>query len=528
MFKTLANIFRIPELRNKLLFTIALLCVYRIGFYVPIPGINAEHLTAHVKASSGGPLGALTNYLAMFSGGSLQQSTIFGLGIMPYISASIILQLLASVLPALEKLRKEGEPGMRKINEWTRYLCVAICIIQAWWWVSNLIHTTNMADMRSHPEDNLLLPFVTSSTFHMSLFFTMCLVVLTAGSVFLMWLGEQIDHFGIGNGVSLIITAGIVSRMPVSFGYIYDKSPFKGVFEGIWSGVTHLNWGTVQKSFGLISPQTQSAPYGIPPIVFLMVCFIVVVAGAIFLTQAQRRIRIQQAKQMRGRRVYGGQSQYLPLRVNHSGVMPIIFASSLLMFPNWGMRLILDKWPNSFTGLMSGEFNPGQYVYEMLYVVMIFFFAYFWNTVQFNSKEISNQLRDYGSFIPGLRPGKRTAEYLENVLNRITYVGAAFLCVIAIIPSIVSTYMLGGGSESFQISQFLGGTGLLIVISVMLDLVNRIEANLVMRDYGGFMDDSGGKSERGIRRRGKPSPNAGMGRMPGSREPEDAIKGTVT
>jgi preprotein translocase subunit SecY len=523
LFKSLANIFRIPELRNKLGFTIALLCVYRVGFYVPIPGVDAAALTAHVKAGQGGPLGALTNYLSVFSGGSLGQSTIFGLGIMPYISASIILQLLATVVPTLEKLRKEGEPGMRKINEWTRYLAVGICILQAWWWVS--------ATLAAHG-NNLLLPSATSSASRETLFFMMAISVLTAGSIFLMWLGEQIDQYGIGNGISLIITAGIVSRMPDSILALYNGSPFKGVFEGVLGGLTHFDWGKVRNSLGLVSQQALSAKYGIATLAFVACSFVVVVAGSIFLTQAQRRIRIQQAKHMRGRRVYGGQATYLPLRVNHSGVMPIIFASSLLLFPGIITKwLYTSVWPNSFLlHRIADEMSPGNFVYELLYCATIIFFAYFWNTVQFNSKEISTQLRDYGSFIPGLRPGKRTAEYLENVLNRITYVGAGFLCVIAIIPSVVSTQVLGGSPDDYRIAQFLGGTGLLIVISVMLDLVNRIEANLVMRDYGGFMDDGGGGgggTERGVRRRGKPGPNGGLGRMPGSRETEDAVKGNA-
>jgi len=486
LFKSLANIFRIPELRNKLAFTIGLLCVYRIGFYVPLPGVDADALTRHVAASQNSPLGALTGYLSLFSGGSLGQSTIFGLGIMPYISASIILQLLATVLPSLEKLRKEGEPGMRKINEWTRYLTVGICIAQAWLWLVYLVN----------PVHNLLLPSVTPG-FRTGLFFMLGLVVLTGGSVFLMWLGEQIDHYGIGNGVSLIITAGIISRMPDAVHYLMPQK---------WGGKFTLS---------ITNTADQVGP---AKLAFLLAAFVGVVAGSILLTQAQRRIRIQQAKQMRGRHVYGGQAQYLPLRVNHSGVMPIIFASSLLIFPHMGLRWVADHW---FTGMfmrrVADEFNPGQFIYEIFYVGMIFFFSYFWNTVQFNSKEISNQLRDYGSFIPGLRPGKRTAEYLENVLNRITYVGAAFLSIIAVVPTVVSTQM----DIPYQVSQFLGGTGLLIVISVMLDLVNRIEANLVMRDYAGFMDESGSGAERSIRRRGtKTGASGGLGPMPGSRAPE--------
>ena len=494
MLSTLVNVTRIAELRNKILFTIGLLIVYRIGFYVPIPGVNGAALTEHMQGAGGKTaLGTLANYLSVFSGGSLGRSTVFGLGIMPYISASIILQLLATVLPTLEKLKKEGEPGMRKINEWTRYLTVAICIIQGGWWIITLANTrggdANSLLVHRHVLENNYL-----------LFIVMGVVVLTAGSCFLMWLGEQIDQYGIGNGISLIITAGIVSRMPDAILRLYAQSPFgppdehhSGVIEGTFYGLTHFDFPAIKDAWGSIAKHTTNAHYGFGTLFFIMAAFVFVVAGSIFLTQAQRRIRIQQAKHMRGRRVYGGQTQYLPLRVNHAGVMPIIFASSLMIFPSMLTTWLADHWRNGFTTFLNNSFGNagyGQFPYEMLYVGMIFFFAYFWNTVQFNPKEISNQLRDYGSFIPGLRPGKRTADYLEAVMMRITYVGSGFLAVIAVIPTLVATKMLYADNESFTISQFLGGTGLLIVISVMLDLVNRIEANLVMRDYGGFLEDS--------------------------------------
>jgi preprotein translocase subunit SecY len=313
--------------------------------------------------------------------------------------------------------------------------------------------------------------------------------------MFLMWLGEQIDQYGIGNGVSLIITAGIVARMPDSVIYIFERA----------TGTTN--------------------PIGPGTVLFLIACFVFVIAGALFLTEAQRRIRIQQAKHMRGRRVYGGQSTYLPLRVNHAGVMPIIFASSLMIFPTMGLQY-LGAWVNSWekasidsyrwvantVWFFERHMSGGAYLYEIFYCVMIFFFSYFWNTVQFQPKEMANQLRDYGSFIPGLRPGKRTADYLEAVMNRITYVGAAFLCVIAVIPSVIGTTLLGSNDpRDFQATQFLGGTGLLICISVMLDLVNRIEANLVMRNYSGFMDGgSGGGGGSGAKlRRPKGGPKRG-------------------
>jgi preprotein translocase subunit SecY len=479
MFSTLANVFRIPELRNKLLFTLAMLVVYRIGYYIPLPGVDGTALKQQMLAQKGA-IGTLAEYLSVFSGGSLGQSTIFGLGIMPYISASIILQLLSTVLPSLEKLKKEGEPGMRKINEWTRYLTVLICLIQGGWWISTL--------MGMHFDNKVPIVYTYITDSHRLLFILLGTIGLTAGSCFLMWLGEQIDHYGIGNGISLIITAGIVSRMPETILKVAEN--------------THL--------------QIAGNPvgkYGPGMIAFLVITFVCVVAGSIFLTQAQRRIRIQQAKHMRGRKVYGGGSQYLPLRVNHAGVMPIIFASSLMIFPPMLTNWISRSWPNSVTSYIDISFGMGGFLYVMLYIAMIFFFAYFWNTVQFNPKEISTQLRDYGSFIPGLRPGKRTADYLENVMFRITYVGSGFLCVIAVLPTIIAAKIMPNDPNAYMITQFLGGTGLLIVISVMLDLVNRIEANLVMRDYGGFLESGGGSGAKNKSPKSSGSP--GASRTPG-------------
>ncbi len=450
MFQTFINMFRIPELRNKLLFTIGLLIIYRIGFAVPLPGVNQEKMFASAQHSGNTGFGQLAETFALFTGGNLQQSTIFGLGIMPYISAGIIFQLLVTVVPALEKLQKEGESGRRKIQEYTRYATVALCVIQAAFW---------MGYMR---QSQLVYPDYQSSF----MYWLLGVTALTSGTLFLMWLGEQIDEYGIGNGVSLIIMAGIVARMP------------DAVIEVIQTA-----------SFSLAGTGT-SATIDPPKILFLIISFVAVVAGAILITQGQRKIPIQQAKQTRGRRVYGGQRQYLPLRVNHGGVMPIIFASSLLIFPS----VVFDWLNTSFRqmtiwGWLANAFRPGQYVYEVSYIAMVFFFAYFWTTVQFQPKEMANQLRDYGSFIPGLRPGKRTADYLEQVMERITYVGAGFLALIAVIPTVVATQL----HINYRISSFLGGTGLLIVVSVTLDLVQRVEANLIMRNYKGFLGDEGGK-----------------------------------
>jgi preprotein translocase subunit SecY len=449
MFRAFINVFRIPDLRKKVLFTLLMLCVYRIGFYVPLPGVNQEKLSTHWKGA-GQSAEQAAELFAMFTGGDLGQSTLFGLGIMPYISASIILQLLITVVPALEKLYKEGESGRRKITEYTRYATVGLCVVQATFWIRHLNGS------------NLVYP-----EFQNSIQFTiMALSGLMCGTLLLMWVGEQIDEFGLGNGISLIIMAGIIARMPY-------------VFIEVWRGFA-ASIGGAQITGGGMTPEK---------IIFLVVSFVAVVAGSILITQAQRRIPIQQAKQTRGRRVVGGARHYLPLRVNHGGVMPIIFASSFLLFPGviFGWLGKGGVWPAGLWGFLQDEFRPGAFVYDSMYVAMVYFFAYFWVSVQFRPKELSDNLRDMGSFIPGLRPGKRTADYLEAVMSRITYVGAGFLAVIALIPSIVATQL----EIPYRISAFLGGTGLLIVVSVALDVIQRMEANLIMRNYEGFLGSEG-------------------------------------
>lgn len=473
MLQAFLNIWRIKELRNKLMFTIGMLVIYRIGFFIPLPGVDQSALNEWAESASSGAVGNLINYVGIFTGGSLSQSTIFGLGIMPYISAAIIFQLLASVSERLKAIQKEGPAGRQKIQEYTRYATLGLCLVQSAFWLSFL----------QSGSGDLVYP-----AYRHSIVFWSCGVLgLTAGTIFLMWLGEQIDKYGIGNGISLIITAGIIASMP-------------GAITQIVAGFS-LTGGDASK------------PYGIDTVIFLIVAFVVVVAGSIVITQGQRRIPIQQAKHTRGRRVYGGQKSYLPLRVNHGGVMPIIFASSLMIFPsmlfNWTGAAMPPKadagaiyvfFAGTFSLLQSEFANMNGYLYALIYIGLIYFFAYFWTTVQFQPKEMATQLRDNGSFIPGLRPGPRTADYLEIVMERITYVGAGFLAVIAVIPTIVS----GLFGIPFTVTQFLGGTGLLIVVSVMLDFVQRIEANLMMRNYSGFLGGggpggSGGPKIRGAR-----------------------------
>ena len=342
-FGTIVNISRIPELRRKILFTLALLCIYRIGFAVPLPGVDQGAFQDAMERTSqgGGAVGQMLEYFSVFTGGSLQKSTLFGLGIMPYISASIILQLLGTVIPALQKLQQEGEIGRRKINEYTRYLAVAICLLQAVMWTSYLRTAGGTGVLVS---DFGLLDWV------------IAVLALTCGTIFMMWLGEQIDAYGIGNGISLIIMAGIVSRLPAAFKAIYDK----------WD------------------PSVGAAgdAIGVGKLIFVALCFVFVVAGAILITQGQRRIPIQQAKVTRGRRIYGGQRQYLPLRVNHGGVLPIIFAVSLMMFPGMIFEAIASRWHNSFISFLAVDFGQHKYLYNLSYVLLIYFFAYFWTTVQ--------------------------------------------------------------------------------------------------------------------------------------------------
>jgi len=443
--KVMEDIFSIPELLRKLAFTLALLAIYRIGWHITLPGVNQEFLAEQHAAGGAGGLGEAMAFFGMFTGGNLQGATLFGLGIMPYISASIIFQLLATVLPSLRKLQKEGPAGYKKIQEYTRYATVVLCLIQAMFW------------MRVQGSDNFFYPHAQGIGV-----FWLCVMGLTAGTMFMMWLGEQIDEYGIGNGISLLILAGIVARLP-------------------WAVET------VARNFTPSLGAAGDNEIGPIKLMGLVLGFLFVVSGAILITQGQRRIPIQQAKQTRGRRVYGGQRQYLPLRVNHGGVMPIIFASALMMFPmavsGWAAR----SWPeSSFARFLADAFAYGGFTYCVVEVALIFFFAYFWTTVQFRPKEMAEQLRDHGHFIPGLRPGKRTADYLERVMERITYCGAAFLAAIAVIPQAVHAWL----NIDFQVSQFLGGTGLLIVVSVALDLVQRIESNLVMRNYGGFLGGS--------------------------------------
>lgn len=463
MLQTLLNVFKIPELRNRVLFTLSMLVVFRVGHWVPLPGVNQQMLADSMKNQSQGEsaFATMAQFVSIFSGGALSHSTIFGLGIMPYITAGIIFQLFSTVSPAMKKLQEEGATGRQKIQEWTRYATVGLCIMQGFGWLTYM------------RQQGLIYPQYMASP----LWWVMGVMALTAGTLFLMWLGEQIDKHGIGNGVSMIIMAGILGGFPGA-----------------------MQW--VISNFNPAEPNKLNYM----SIIWLAAMFICVIGGSVLMTVAQRRIPIQQAKHTRGRRVFGGQKSYLPLKLNHGGVMPIIFASSLMIFPSvifagvqqWADRSHPGTWFAKVSMWMHNQFTMGEFPYVVLYIVMVYFFSYFWITVQFNPEEMSKQLRDHGSFIPGLRPGPRTAEYLETVMSRVTYVGAGFLAVIAVLPMIINKSL----NIDFAVTQFLGGTGLLIVVSVTLDFLQRVEANLLMRNYSGFLatgDDNAGPRLKGPR-----------------------------
>ncbi len=447
MFGKFATVFKIPELRQKILLTLALLFVYRMGFFITLPIINQELLRENFKNMQEGTLGHALKVVELFSASSFGNSTIFGLGIMPYISASIIFQLLGVTYPPLEKLQKEGPAGQRKINEYTRYATVVLCFVQSFLWVKYL----------GRMDKNVILPDCDG------LFTTLvAATTMTAGTILLMWIGEQIDEYGIGNGISLLIMAGILARMPKATMELLDPAFRNGIQLGSERGIEKL--------------------------LVLGVLFVGVIFAVVAITQGQRRIQTQSAKHVRGRRVWGGQRQFLPLRVNQAGVMPIIFASSLLMFPYFAMQWLssLEYFSQStFLQQMTQAFGSDKgYVYNICYIALIYFFCYFWTAITFNPKDMANNLRDHGSFIPGHRPGKRTADYLEKVMVRITYVGAAFLAIVAVIPTIIASVL----TIDFSIASFYGGTGLLIVVSVGLDLVQKIDSHLVMRNYQGLLE----------------------------------------
>ncbi|MCA9004291.1 MAG: preprotein translocase subunit SecY, partial [Planctomycetaceae bacterium] len=404
MLGKLLVLFKIPELRKKIVLTLGLLAIYRMGFWIALPFVNQSLLSetlVDLQSQQGG-IGQVMQVISLFSASNIGQSTIFGLGIMPYISASIIFQLMGTVYPPLERLQKEGEAGRKKINEYTRYATVVICLVQSFFWIRTLAGGFGSGT-------SLILDGYQGLYYQI-----IATITMTTGTVFLMWIGEQIDAYGIGNGISLLIMAGILARMPQAGWSLIEPAFEKGIALGTDTGIDRL--------------------------LILALVFVFVVVWVIAITQGQRRIPIQSAKHVRGRRVSGGQRQSLPLRVNQAGVMPIIFASSLLMFPYFLFHGLSQYFSTStFWAMLDEAFQPMSrgFVYTMSYVILIYFFCYFWTAITFNPKDMAENLKDYGSFIPGYRPGARTAAYLEQVMVRITYVGAAFLSLVAIIPTLV-------------------------------------------------------------------------------------------
>jgi preprotein translocase subunit SecY len=461
VIESLINVFKIPELRRKILFTVGILFIYRLGTYLPIPGTDGLYLAsliarAESELGTAGGLQAYLKFIAKITGGSFQPF-LFALGIMPYISASIILQLLTHAVPSLEKLAKEGESGRKKINEYTRYLTLLLCVIQAGFIVNSNAYP---AGWRSENVTQVM-------------YFLVSVTAMSAGTVLLMWLGELVDEYGIGNGISLIIMAGIVDRLPAVIGYVRENATFE-----------FLSFQASEK-------------IGVETVFLIVVMFVAVVIGVVLITQAQRRIPIQQAKQTRGRRMTAGGRSYLPLRVNQAGVIPVIFASSLLYLPMYLCQLLAQStygtWASAFTRELAEAFGYANPIHQLIYVGLIFVFCYFWTAITFRPNEMADNLRDWGTFIPGMRPGRRTQDYLERVMNRITYVGSAFLAIIAIVPSTVSHLM----NVPMLMAGFLGGTSLLIIVSVALDVVQRIESHLIMRHYEGFLAEGRVRGRRG-------------------------------
>jgi preprotein translocase subunit SecY len=451
MWEKIRVIWQIPELRTKIGLTLLMLAIYRIGFQIQLPIIDQTAVQRFNSQQSG--IGDMLQTVALLSASQLSDVTIFGLGIMPYISASIIFQLLASVYPPLEQLQKEGEAGRKKINEYTRYATFFLCLFQSWFYIVSYVEPQQLVDPNfQNAAGGLIWSWKIAAV-----------LTMTAGTVFLMWLGEQIDEFGIGNGISLLIMAGILARMPSA-------------------GYNLLQRASLQLGGG-------GNELGIEDLMLLATMFVAVVTGVVFITLGQRRIPMQSAKHVRGRRVFGGTRQYLPLKVNQAGVMPIIFASSLLMFPMIIFRQLNNvswesEWWKKLIEWSNDVFSREGFIYNLLYLLLIYFFCYFWTAITFNPKDMAENLKNFGSFIPGYRPGKRTADYLEKVMVRITYVGAGFLALVAIIPTLVA----GWQGIDYVIASFYGGTSLLIAVSVAFDLVQKIDSHLVMRNYKGLLE----------------------------------------
>src|SRR5580704_9855453 len=456
LLDTIANMFRIPDLRKRIFFTLGLLAVYRFGGHIPTPGVDFNRLQEYFQQNAGGIFG----FMDMFSGGNLRRLTIFALGIMPYITASIILQLLQVVVPTLEKLQKEGELGRRKITQWTRYLTIILAVVQSF--------GIAMALQKSGG-GFVLNPGVG--------FMLMTILTLTAGTAFIMWLGEQITERGIGNGMSLLIFTGIVVGLPNAINNIYNNV------------VVTKQWTPIH-------------------LIVILAVMLAVVAFIVLVERGERRIPVQYAKRIQGRKMMGGQSTHLPLKVNAGGVIPVIFASSLLAFPQTLMNWQIVKNSPILSGMLE-SIGGNQPLYYLLFCVLIIFFCFFYVSIIFNPNEAADNMRKYGGFIPGIRPGKNTADYMNKILTKITVVGGLYLSVLSLIPQImiagiklqrlppaalgnfIDNYFPRWLLDGLNVNFFFGGTSLLIVVGVAMDTVNQVEAQLIMRHYEGFTPRSG-------------------------------------
>jgi preprotein translocase subunit SecY len=436
LFAAFQNIFRIPELRKRVLFSLAMLAVYRVGCHIPTPGIDSQALALFFKQMQG----TLFGMVDMFSGGALQKLTVFALGIMPYISSSIIFQLLTVVVPTIEKLSKEGEAGRKKIIQYTRYGTIVLSVVQA------LGISIGLESMRG-PAGELVVPTPGWG------FRIMTVLTLTAGTAFIMWLGEQMSEKGIGNGISLIIFAGIVVRIPAA----------------------------ISNSFRLL----KAGQLSLFLILFVVVFMFLVIAAIVFVERGQRRIPIHYAKRVVGLKTYGGQTSHLPLKINMAGVIPPIFASSIIMFPATIANFINVPWVQK----AAKSFTPGNWSYEFFYVAFIVFFCYFYTAVTFNPIDVAENVKKHGGYIPGIRPGKETSDFLDTVLTKLTFVGAIYISLVCVLPSV----LIG----KFNLPFYFGGTALLIAVGVGMDTVAQIESHLITRSYEGFMRGVKLKGRRG-------------------------------
>ena len=454
MFKAFINAFKIKELRNRILFSAAVVIVCRVAANIPCPGVNTQNLSVYFDKLSQETAGNFLGMIDLFSGGALQQFAVGALGIMPYISASIIMQLLVPVLPSLERLKREGEAGMNKINQYTRYLTIVICIIQGAMTAIAMTHPERLGLPAALPGQPLVSGNVSAFVFF-------SIIILTCGTMILMWLGEKITDKGIGNGVSIIITIGIIDRLPKAIAQLYDMYQSGG---------------------------TGDARFRLPHVLLLIIIFAVVTALTIILCQGVRKVPIQMARKTIGNKVAGG-STYMPLKVNFPGVMPIIFAGAILMFPPMILRLI----PNAHIAALQQYFNHGSYSYMLMCGLLILAFSYFWVSNMFNPVQIADNLKKEGAYVPGIRPGKPTCDYLDELMTLITFAGAIFLCGLSVFPMLLTMWL----KIPYAVASFFGGTSLLIIVGVTIDTLSQMESHLVMKNYDGFLQRGRLRSRRG-------------------------------